>query len=67
MMQYGYLFPLAGLNHAVDADGNAQVRNNCRSTTGSNLSTFLGLPSKGSSQFISIEPNSAYLYMSVAR
>ena len=26
MMQYGYLFPLAGLNHAVDADGNAQVR-----------------------------------------
>ena len=26
MMQYGYLFPLAGLNHAVDENGEAQVR-----------------------------------------
>jgi uncharacterized protein (TIGR04551 family) len=26
MMQYGYLFPLAGLNHAVDEEGNTAVR-----------------------------------------
>ena len=26
MMQYGYLFPLAGLNHAVDENGETQVR-----------------------------------------